>query len=56
MVKKMFVPVMSNGKPYKIFIEDIKKVHQIAKKRRPAPPAYNESYINSKKWEEVTDI
>lgn len=41
MVKKTYIPVSSNGKNYKIFTEDIAKVHSIAKSPRPRVPSYN---------------
>lgn len=43
MVKKTYIPVSSNGKNYKIFMEDIAKVHSIAKSARPRVPSYNET-------------
>lgn len=40
MAKKLYIPVNKNGKMYKIFMDDINKVHSIAKLRRPPVPAY----------------
>lgn len=51
MAKKIYVPVMANGKPIKLFLDDVKKVHQIAKRKLPALPAYNRSIVPLKKWE-----
>lgn len=51
MAKKIYVPVTANGKPIKLFLDDVKKVHQIAKRKLPALPAYNRSIVPSKKWE-----
>lgn len=41
MAKKMFVPVSNSGNKYKLFMDDIKKVHSIYKKQRPPVPSYD---------------
>lgn len=41
MAKKMYIPVSHNGNKYKLFMEDVSKVHSIAKSRRPPVPAYD---------------
>ena len=41
MAKKMYIPVNKNGKIYKIFMNDLVKVHSISKNRRPALPSYD---------------
>jgi hypothetical protein len=43
MAKKMYIQVRSNGKNYKINMNDLVKVHTITKNRRPALPAYDAS-------------
>jgi hypothetical protein len=55
MAKKMYIPVNKNGKIYRIFMNDLVKVHSISKNRRPALPSYDvaESFT---KYEEVTDF
>ena len=41
MAKKLYIPVSSNSKNYKLYMDDIKKIHSIAKPRRPPVPAFN---------------
>ena len=45
MAKKMYIPVCKNGRSYKVFMDDINKIHSISKARRPAVPAYD--YLDS---------
>lgn len=55
MAKKMYIPVNSNGRNYKLFMDDIVKVHSINKSRRPRVPSYNAT-DSSPKFEALTDI
>lgn len=55
MAKKMYIPVSNSGNKYKLFMDDIKKVHSIVKQRRPPVPSYN--YMDTpRKIQPMTDI
>lgn len=55
MAKKLYIPVSANSKSYKLYMDDIKKIHSIAKSRRPPVPAF--SYTESPiKFEAMTDV
>jgi hypothetical protein len=41
MAKKMYIPVNKNGRNYKVFMDDLVKVHTISKLRRPSLPNYD---------------
>lgn len=41
MAKKMYIPVNKNGRNYKVFMDDLIKVHTISKLRRPSLPNYD---------------
>ena len=56
MAKKLYVPVQANGRQYKLFLDDVKRVHQISKRRIPVVAAYYGANVSSKKWEELTDF
>lgn len=45
MAKKLYIPVSANSKNYKLYMDDIKKIHSIAKSMRPPVPAF--SYTES---------
>lgn len=38
---KQYVPVVKANRKYKIYVDDIKKVHQITKRMTPPIPSYN---------------
>lgn len=42
MTRRQFLPVSTQGKGYKIYIDDIHKVHQRIHKKTPNIPKYNE--------------
>jgi len=45
-MRRQFLPVCVQGKPKKIFGEDVKKVHQRIKKRTPHLPKYYDDEHN----------
>lgn len=55
MAKKMYIPVVRGKKCYRVFLDDVSRLHSFIKKSRPVVPAYNESEP-VQKWEEATDI
>ena len=55
MGKRQYIPVRSNNNNYKVYMEDIKKIHTIGKSRRPPVPAYN-CNESPAKFEAMTDI
>ena len=55
MAKKLYIPVSANNKNYKLYMDDIKKIHSITKSRRPPVPSFN--YAESPiKYEAMTDV
>ena len=56
MVKKLYIPVCSNERNCKLFLDDVKKVHQIKKKKTPVLPKYHDSIGACTKADELTDI
>lgn len=55
MGKKSYIPVIANGKKYKLYMDDLYKIHSISKIRRPAVPAYDE-LESPPKFEAMTDV
>ena len=39
-MKRMFLPVQANGKLYKLFADDVKKIHKQYQRRLPRIPSY----------------
>jgi len=58
MGKKLYIPICKQGKQYKIFMDDLIKVHSIHKSQRPPVPCYEliNSPTRSTKFEEMTDV
>lgn len=57
MGKKMYVPVFTNNKSYKLFLDDVKRVHQKPIRKTPALPSYHDGGASpSKRWDELTDF
>jgi hypothetical protein len=42
MGKKMYIPVKNNGKSYKLYMDDIYKIHSISKIVKPPLPLYDD--------------
>lgn len=55
MAKRAYIPVCQNGRNYKIYLQEVVKVHSIAKKTRPPVPAYSQCETVLK-TEDITDI
>lgn len=55
MGKKTYIIVIAKGKNYKLYMDDLHKIHRIYKERRPPVPAYNQEE-SPRKFEELTDI
>lgn len=55
MAKKMYIPVSKNHKTYKIYMDDVKKVHTHIHKTRPSVPAYG-MQDGGIKYEALTDV
>lgn len=53
MGKKVYLPVQKNKQEYRLYMDDIKIIHKISKKTRPALPSYD-CEAKQKKWEELT--
>jgi hypothetical protein len=43
MSKKMYIPVSSNGRNYKLYMDDIYKIHSRSKLIKPSIPHYHYS-------------
>lgn len=41
MAKKTYIKVERNDNRYRVYMEDVKKIHKIAKKERPPLPHYD---------------
>lgn len=40
MVKRSFIPCVQNKKQIKIYVDDIKKIHNFSRKNKPKLPSY----------------
>lgn len=55
MSKKLYIPVVKNGRNYKLYMDDLAKVRPISKKMRPPVPSYHQS-DSIVKYEAMTDV
>ena len=55
MVKRTFIPCVHNHKSYKLYTDDIRKIHKRPKKPTPKLPPFH-LCESPKKWEEITEI
>ena len=42
MAKRVYIPVSANGRKYKLYMDDVHKVHTINKARKPPVPSYDD--------------
>lgn len=48
--KTYYINVERNESKYRVYMDDLKKIHKASRKQRPALPAYDQSKPNQK-WE-----
>lgn len=57
MGKKTYIPLMKSGRNYKLFTDDISRVHSRSSKvSRPPVPAYGAMDSPTAKFETLTDV
>jgi len=56
MGKRIFIAVNANGRNYKVYMDDVVKVHSIGKLRKPRVPAYDSIESPTAKYEPILDV